>query len=156
MWWDPNIPCDGIWRQVFVGGGKRSSRWSPLAGISALIRKACFFSLSVSSGFCHARTNKPGSRLSPDTRSAEALILYFLVSRNVRRKCLWLKPPNRWCSVTVAQTATMIIIQVDGKNGPPPCLHTLYHVILLGPPTVCGAHAPASWCWVPPWICAGQ
>lgn len=98
-------------------------------------------SLSVFFGFCHVRTNKPGSRLSPHTRSAGALILYFLVSRTVRCKCLWLKPPNRWCSVTAAQTATVITIQVDGMNGPPSCLHTLYHVVLPGP-LVCVEHTP--------------
>lgn len=42
---------------------------------------------------------KSGRELSPETESACALILCVPVSRTVRSKSLWLKPPSLWHSV---------------------------------------------------------
>lgn len=49
-------------------------------------------------------TYAPGSRLSPDTKSASALILNFPAFRTVRNKCWLFKPPSHGIFVVAAQT----------------------------------------------------
>lgn len=81
--------CDGIWSR----GGNQIMEAEPSYGISVLIRKHHLSLIRVrtqqESGHQEAR-----KQASPDTESADTVVLGFPAFRTVRNQCLLFKPPQ--------------------------------------------------------------
>ena len=96
--WNSNCQCDGF-RNWSLGKMIRSWGGAPEKGMSALIKE---LQKELSCLHCPVRTlpegtrHESGSRSSPDTESAGALILDFLTSRTARNKYVFFKPPSLW------------------------------------------------------------
>ena len=102
IYWNPDSWGDDMRKKRTQSGGQNSHEWDQCPYKRDPRGLPC-----PSTKWGHSKRMaiyESEGRFSPDTESADALILNLSSSRTVRNKFLWFKPPSVWHSVIAAWT----------------------------------------------------